>query len=140
MGDTPLATPIVKVLRALHRPDLRRDVWNDSKLPHVQQDTNLPPDQEMGNAPLVPPVAKEIRVPRNPKLSVVPQDLKLPPSQELGNALLAPRDVRTSRVPRDLKMLVVLQDPKLPPDWAWCRAPLSPPDIEPADQSGPERR
>ena len=140
MGDTPLATFIVRMLRALHGPELRRDVRDDSKLPHVQQDPKLPPDQELGNAPLVPPEVREIKVPRNPKLSVVPQDPKLPPGQELGNAPLAPRDVRTPRVPRDLKMLVVLQDPKLPPDWAWCRAPLSPPDIEPADQSGPERR
>jgi hypothetical protein len=130
------------MLRALHAygPDLRRDVRDDSKLPHVPQDPKLPPDQEMGNARLVSPVAKEIRVPRNPKLAVVLQDPKLPPSQELDKAPLAPRDVRTPRVPRDPKMLEVLQDPKLPPDWAWCRAPLSPPVIEPADQSGPERR
>ena len=44
-------------------------VRKDGKLRLVPQDPKLPMDQEMGNAPLVPPVAKEIRVPRNPKLS-----------------------------------------------------------------------
>ena len=61
VSSAPLIPPIVKVLRALHGPDLRRDVRDDSELPHVQQDAKLPRDQEVGDTPLATPVVRVLR-------------------------------------------------------------------------------
>jgi hypothetical protein len=130
VGDTPLATPIVKVLRALHGPESRRDVRNDVKLPSVPQDVKMPPDQEKSLASLIPeesecvPQDNKLRLVRNDvKLPSVQQDAKLPPDQEPSLASLIPRvpefvpqDIKLRHVRNDVKLPSVQQDAKLPPD------------------------
>ena len=88
----------MRVLHALHGPELRSDVRDDSKLPHVPQDVKLPPDQEMGNAPLVPPEVMELHALYGPDLRrVVRKDVKLPVAIDNGQlpSSATSRKVRT---------------------------------------------